>query len=70
MPFVSIKFVKENIAADPEGKRTRIADRVAQVVSEEMGVTKQEVWVTFEGIPSSDFYLGRESVASIRATKK
>ena len=45
MPFVSIKFVAENIAADPEGKKNRIADRVAQAVSDEMGIQKNEVWV-------------------------
>jgi len=69
MPFVSIKFVKENIVADPEGKKARIADRVAQAVSDEMGVGKHDVWVVFEGIPGADFYLGAESVAAIRAKK-
>jgi 4-oxalocrotonate tautomerase len=70
MPFVSIKFVKENIVADPEGKKARIADRVAQAVSDEMGVAKNDVWVVFEGIGAADFYLGPDSVATVRARKK
>ncbi len=70
MPFVSIKYVRENIAADPEGKKTRIADRVAQAVSDEMGVAKDDVWVAFEGIAAADFYVGADSVAARRARKK
>ena len=70
MPFVSIKFVKENIAADPAGKQARIADRVAQAISDEMGVGKDDVWVAFEGIAAADFYVGPDSVATRRARKK
>jgi 4-oxalocrotonate tautomerase len=70
MPFVSIKFVRENIVADPEGKKARIADRVAQAVSDEMGVAKHDVWVVFEEIAARDFYLGADSVEAIRAKKK
>ena len=65
MPFVSIKFVRENIVADPEGKKARIADRVAQAVSDEMGVAKHDVWVAFEDIAARDFYLGGDSVEAI-----
>jgi 4-oxalocrotonate tautomerase len=70
MPFVSIKFVQENIVADPEGKKNRIADRVAQAVSDEMGVPKNDVWVAFEGIGAVDFYLGPDSVQTVRAKRK
>jgi 4-oxalocrotonate tautomerase len=70
MPFVSIKYVEENIAADPEGKKARIADRVAEAVSAEMGVGKDDVWVAFEGISAADFYVGADSVATRRARKK
>ena len=58
MPFVSIKYVKENIAADPAGKQARIADRVAQAVSDEMGIAKDDVWVAFEGIAAAEYLLG------------
>jgi len=70
MPFVSIKFVAENFAQDAEGKKNRIADRVAAALSEEMGLAKSDVWVAFEGVPAADFYVGSESVATTRARKK
>ena len=70
MPFVSIKYVKENIADDPAGKQTRIADRIAEAISAEMGVGKEDVWIAFEGIAAADFHVGADSVATRRARKK
>ena len=71
MPFVSIKFVKENIADDPEGKMSpHRRSRSAEAVADEMGVGKDDVWVAFEGIAAADFYVGAESVATRRARKK
>jgi 4-oxalocrotonate tautomerase len=70
MPFVSIKFVKENIAADPDGKMSRIADRVSQAISDEMGVARDDVWIAFEAIAATDFHVGADSVAVRRARKK
>ena len=66
MPFVSIKFVKENIAADPEGKKARIADRVAQAVSDEMGVAKHDVWVGFRGHRRGRFLRRRRQRRGVR----
>ncbi|HEV2513239.1 tautomerase family protein [Bosea sp. (in: a-proteobacteria)] len=70
MPFVSIKYVKENIADDPAGKQSRIADRIAEAISAEMGVGKDDVWVAFEGIAAAEFYVGPDSVATRRARRK
>jgi len=69
VPFVSIKFVKENIAGDPKAKMARIAERISDVIVDEMGATKQNVWVVFEGIPATEFHVGGESVADIKARK-
>jgi len=69
MPFVSIKYVKENIADDPEGKMARIADRVSRAVAEEMGVGPDSVWVGFEPLTAAEFYVGPNSVAALRARK-
>ena len=69
MPFVSIKYVKENIAADPAGKQARMADKVAEAIAAEMGIAKDAVWVAFEGIAAADFYVGADSVATRRAPK-
>jgi phenylpyruvate tautomerase PptA (4-oxalocrotonate tautomerase family) len=69
MPFVSIKYVKENIADDPEGKMTRIADKVSKAIADEMGVGPDSVWVGFEPLPAAEFYVGAASVAARRAKK-
>ena len=69
MPFVSIKYVRENIADDPEGKMTRIADKVSRAIGEEMGVGPDSVWVGFEPLPAAEFYDGASSVAARRAKK-
>jgi len=69
MPFVSIKYVRENIADDPEGKMNRIADKVSRAIADEMGVGPDSVWVGFEPIPAADFYVGKDSVAARRAKK-
>ncbi len=69
MPFVSIKFVRENVADDPEGKMNRIADRVSQAIADEMGVTPESVWIGFEPLPATEFYVGKDSVAARRARK-
>ena len=69
MPFVSIKYVKENIADDPEGKMNRIADKVSQAIAAEMGVGPESVWVGFEPLPAAEFYVGKDSVAARRAKK-
>lgn len=69
MPFVSIKYVEENLADDPQAKMRRIADRVSQAIAEEMGVAPSSVWIGFEAIPASAFHVGGESVADMRARK-
>ena len=69
MPFVSIKYVKENIADDPDGKMTRIADKVSRAIAEEMGVGPDSVWVGFEPLPAAEFYVGASSVAAMRAKR-
>ncbi len=69
MPFVSIKYVKENIADDPEGKMNRIAEKVSRAIADEMGVGPESVWVGFEPLPAAEFYVGASSVAAMRAKK-
>jgi phenylpyruvate tautomerase PptA (4-oxalocrotonate tautomerase family) len=70
MPFVSIKYVAENLAEDRTGKMHRIAERVSQAIADEMGVATEAVWIGFEAIPADAFHVGADSVADIRARKK
>ncbi len=66
MPMVNIQIVREAIAADPEGKKASVAEKVAAAISEATGLPKTSVWVVFEEIAAKDWYVGDESVASIR----
>ena len=70
MPWVNIKIVGENIADDPQGKKARIAARVADAIHEETGAAKTSVWVVFEEIAAKDWFVGEESVEAMRARRK
>jgi 4-oxalocrotonate tautomerase len=66
MPMVNIKIVRENIGADPEAKKARIAARVADAISEETGIAKTSVWVVFDEVAAKDWWVGDESVEQRR----
>ncbi len=66
MPFVNIRIVKEVIAADPEAKKARIAEKVAGAISEVAGVGKSDIWVVFEEVAARDWYVGDDSVEKLR----
>jgi len=70
MPFVTIRLVKEAIAADPAGKKDRIAKAVATALSEAMGLPKDEVWTVFDEVNARDWYLGETEVETRRFKKK
>jgi 4-oxalocrotonate tautomerase len=66
MPFVNIRIVRESLVEDGEGKKARIARRVAEAVHEETGVAKSAVWAVFEEVAAKDWYLGEDSVEALR----
>jgi 4-oxalocrotonate tautomerase len=66
MPFVNIRIVKEVIADDPEGKKGKIADKVATAITEATGVGMNDVWVVFEEVAARDWYVGATSVETRR----
>ena len=69
MPFIRISYVRENLGADAEDVKTRISDKVTQVVADAMGVTPGDVWVVFDDIGAAEFYVGPKSVAEMRRNK-
>ena len=69
MPFVNIRIVKEVIAGDPEGKKAKIAEKVATAISEVAGVGKKEIWVVFEEVAARDWYVGDDSVETLRKAR-
>jgi 4-oxalocrotonate tautomerase len=70
MPFVSVRIVKEVIADDPAGKKAEITNRVAAAVSDVAGVPEDAVWVVFDEVEAKDWYVGRNSVETLRADRK
>jgi 4-oxalocrotonate tautomerase len=66
MPFVHIQLVGDNLADDPDGKKARIAARIADAIHEETGAAKISVWVVFEEIAARDWYVGEASVETLR----
>ena len=69
MPFVNIRLVKEVIADDPEGKKSRIAKRIVAAITETTGLTDNDVWVVFEEVAARDWYVGPISVETRRKAK-
>ena len=66
MPFVNVRIVKQAIAADPEGKKSRIATGIAEAVAKATGLPPAEVWVVFEEVEARDWFLGTENVKFLR----
>ncbi|HEV7719041.1 MAG TPA: 4-oxalocrotonate tautomerase family protein [Arsenicitalea sp.] len=66
MPFVNIRLVKEVIADDPEGKKSAIAKRVVQAITETTGLGNDDVWVVFEEVAARDWYVGATNVETRR----
>ena len=69
MPFVNIRIVKEVIAGDPEGKKAKIAEKVATAISEVAGVGKKDIGVVFEEVAARDWYVGDDSVETLRKAR-
>lgn len=70
MPFVNIRIVREAIADDPEGKKARIGREIARTISETTGLAETDVWVVFDEVPASDWYVGQNSVKTLRFSGK
>jgi len=72
MPFVSIRLVKEVIAADPVGKKAAMATKIVAAITETTGLTKytgltkDDVWVVFEEVAARDWFVGDTRVQERR----
>jgi 4-oxalocrotonate tautomerase len=69
MPFVNIRIVKEVIADDPVGKKTKMADKIVAAISETAGISKNDIWVVFEEVAARDWFVGDTSV-EVRRQKR
>ena len=69
MPFVTVKIVPDALAADPEGKKAAISDGIVGAITAATGLAERDVQVVFEEVPARDWFVGRASVATMRAGK-
>jgi 4-oxalocrotonate tautomerase len=63
MPFVSIRILEGH----PQERKDEITRRVASAISEVAQVPKEAVWVVFEDIKPTDWFVGDRSVARIKS---
>jgi 4-oxalocrotonate tautomerase len=69
MPFVTIRIVKEVIAADPAGKKAEISKAVTESIIAATGLGKSDVWVVFEEVAARDWYVGDTNVETMRSRR-
>jgi 4-oxalocrotonate tautomerase len=64
MPFVSVRIVEGH----SKERKDEMARRITAAVADVAGVPKEVVWVTFEDIPADEWYIGAQSVTTLRKT--
>jgi 4-oxalocrotonate tautomerase len=66
MPFVTIRI----LAGHPQTRKDEISRRVTDAISEVAGLRKEAVWVVFEDVTAEDWYVGGETVDSLKKAGK
>jgi len=66
MPFVTIRI----LAGHPQQRKDEISRRVTDAISEVAGLRKEAVWVVFEDVTAEDWYVGGETVDSLKKVGK
>lgn len=66
MPFVSIRILDEH----SQDRKDAIAQRVTDAIAETAGLPREAVWVVFEDLPTTDWYVGAKTVRQIREEAK
>ena len=69
MPFVNIRLIREKIADDPDRKKAAISKAVTDAIKKATGLGDDDVWVVFEEVETSDWYIGPTSVKTRLAKK-
>ena len=62
MPYISISLFEGR--TDTEKKA--VASRIAQVMSEEMNINPEYIWIRFQDTRLEDWFTGPDSAAEIR----
>lgn len=66
MPFVSIRMIDEH----SQERKDAIAERVTDAISDTTGLPREAVWVVFEDLQPTDWYVGAKTVRQVRAEAK
>ena len=62
MPFVSVRINKGH----SQERKDRMSERITAAISEIAEVPKENIWVVFEDIEKTDWYVGAASVEQIQ----
>ena len=66
MPFVTIRILQGH----PQERKDEMSRRVTAVISELAGLPREAVWVVFEDVTAEDWYVGGDTVASLKRAGK
>jgi 4-oxalocrotonate tautomerase len=65
MPFVNIRLVDGVLNEGAAEKKAEISRRIAEAISEAAGIPEDLIWIVFEDIPPSEWYVGQKSVEQL-----
>lgn len=63
MPFVNIRILEGH----SQQRKDEISRRVTDAIAEVAQLPKEAVWVVFEDVKATDWYVGSASVAALNA---
>lgn len=66
MPFVTIRILQGH----PQERKDEMSRRVTSAISELAGLPREAVWVVFEDVKAEDWYVGADTVASLKRAGK
>ena len=62
MPFVNIRILE----GQSQENKDEISRRVTQAITEVTGLPKEAVWIVYDGVGATDWYVGATTVADLR----
>lgn len=66
MPFVNIRIIEGH----SQERKNEISRRVTEAISEVAQLPKEAVWVVFEDVSATDWYVGAQTVKKLQALAK
>lgn len=62
MPFVNVRINKGH----SQERKNKISEKITDVISEVAGVPREAIWVVFEDIEKTDWYVGGTTVEELQ----